>query len=145
MVKTWDSRRGVDESADQCQISPAASSEFSHHTVWRTWLLIAYSHMKDDYTTNSHYLTYTFLFKNWEDVLFELWDLNIGSNEVFYCSARVAGSAIVFNVTKETPPHQALREPWELLIFSFLGYFFSLQVDSMLAIFERLQWLFMLT
>ena len=50
-----------------------------------------------------------------------------------------------FNVTKETPPHQALREPWELLIFNFLGYFFSLQVDSMLAIFESLQWLFMLT
>ena len=24
--------------------------------------------MKDDYTTNSHYLTYTFLFKSWESV-----------------------------------------------------------------------------
>ena len=28
---------------DQCQISPAASPEISHHTVWRTWLFIAYS------------------------------------------------------------------------------------------------------
>ena len=27
--------------------------------------------MKDDYTTNSHYRTYTFLFKGWENVLFE--------------------------------------------------------------------------
>ena len=28
--------------------------------------------MKDDYTTNSHYLTDTFLLKGWENVLFEL-------------------------------------------------------------------------
>ena len=29
--------------SDQCQISPAASPEISYHTVWRTWLFIAYS------------------------------------------------------------------------------------------------------
>ena len=29
--------------SDQCQISPAASPEISHHTVWRTYLFIAYS------------------------------------------------------------------------------------------------------
>ena len=28
--------------------------------------------MKDDYTTNSHYLTHTFLLECWENVLFEL-------------------------------------------------------------------------
>ena len=28
--------------------------------------------MKDDYTTNSHYLTYTFLLEGWENVPFEL-------------------------------------------------------------------------
>ena len=28
---------------DQCQISPAASPEILHHTVWRTWLCTAYS------------------------------------------------------------------------------------------------------
>ena len=28
--------------------------------------------MKNDYTTNPHYLTYTFLFRGWENVLFEL-------------------------------------------------------------------------
>ena len=28
--------------------------------------------MKDDNTTNSHYITYTFLFEGWENVLFEL-------------------------------------------------------------------------
>ena len=41
-------------------ISPAAPPEISHPTViWRTWLFI--TQMKDGYTTNSHYLTYTFL------------------------------------------------------------------------------------
>ena len=29
--------------SDQCQISPAASQEIWHHTVRRTWLIIAYS------------------------------------------------------------------------------------------------------
>ena len=29
--------------SDQCQISPAASPEIYHHTVWRSWLFIAYS------------------------------------------------------------------------------------------------------
>ena len=29
--------------SDQCQISPAASPETLYHTVWRTWLFIAYS------------------------------------------------------------------------------------------------------
>ena len=28
--------------------------------------------MEDDYTTNSHYITYTFSFRGWENVLFEL-------------------------------------------------------------------------
>ena len=29
--------------SDQCQNSPAESQEIWHHTVWRTWLFIAYS------------------------------------------------------------------------------------------------------
>ena len=32
--------------SDQFQISPAASPEMSHHTVWRTWLFIAYSDVR---------------------------------------------------------------------------------------------------
>ena len=44
--------------SDQLNIFPASSAEI----VWRTWLSLAYS---DEswllYTTNSHYLTYTFL------------------------------------------------------------------------------------
>ena len=38
--------------------STAASPAILHHTVWRTWLFIAYSD-ENDYTKNSHYLTYT--------------------------------------------------------------------------------------
>ena len=55
------------------QISPAASPEILHHTVWRTWLFIAYSDERH-YTTNSHYCTSLihFLLKCWENVLFEL-------------------------------------------------------------------------
>ena len=29
--------------SDQSQISPATSPERLHHTVWRTWLFVAYS------------------------------------------------------------------------------------------------------
>ena len=32
--------------SDQCQNSPAASQEIWHHTVWSTWLFIAYSDEK---------------------------------------------------------------------------------------------------
>ena len=42
-------------------ISPAASPEILRHAVWRTLLFIANSQMKNDCTTNSHYLTCTFL------------------------------------------------------------------------------------
>ena len=44
--------------SDQFQISPAASPEILHHTVWRTWLFIAYS--DERCATNSHYHTFTF-------------------------------------------------------------------------------------
>ena len=54
--------------SDQFQISPAASPETLQHTVWRTWLLIANSD-ENHYTTNSHYLTYTFILKGRENVL----------------------------------------------------------------------------
>ena len=49
--------------SDQFHISPAASPEILHHAVWRTWLFIAYTQTKNDYTTNSHHRTYTSLFK----------------------------------------------------------------------------------
>ena len=58
--------------SDQFQISPAASSGISHHTIGpsykRTQMKCDY--MKCDHIRNSYYLTYTFLLKDWENVLF---------------------------------------------------------------------------
>ena len=45
---------------DQFQISLAASPKIWHHAAWRTWLFIAYSDERW-LLTNSHHLTYTFL------------------------------------------------------------------------------------
>ena len=39
----WASLTLSHSQVDQCQSSPAASPEILHHTVWRTWLFIAYS------------------------------------------------------------------------------------------------------
>ena len=57
--------------SDQYQISSATSPEIQQHTVWITWFFIAYSDERWLYHKHySHYLTYAFLFKGWENVLF---------------------------------------------------------------------------
>ena len=53
---------------DQFPISSAASPDILHHTVWITWLFIASSDRRW-FTTNSQYLTYTFFFNVWENIL----------------------------------------------------------------------------
>ena len=58
--------------SDQCQNSPAASQEIWHHTVWRTWLFIAYSDEKWLYYKFSLHHSYNCFFKGWENTLFEL-------------------------------------------------------------------------
>ena len=58
--------------SDQCQISPAASPEILHHTVWRTWLFIAYQVDKWSYYQFSLHHSYVSLLKGWENVLLEL-------------------------------------------------------------------------
>ena len=58
--------------SDQYQISPAPSPEISHHTIWRTWLFIAYS---DERWTSCQILTALlihFSLKGWDNVLFKL-------------------------------------------------------------------------
>ena len=50
-------------SSDQYQDSLPASPEILHHTVWRTWLPVAYPDKRCLYYRNSHCITYTFLFK----------------------------------------------------------------------------------
>ena len=58
--------------SDQCQISPAASPwEILHHTVWITWLFIAYS---DERWLNYRFSlphSYVFSLEGWENVI--LW------------------------------------------------------------------------
>ena len=56
----------------QCQNSPAASQEIWHHTVWRTWLFIAYSDEKWLYYKFSLHHSYNRFLKGWENTLFEL-------------------------------------------------------------------------
>ena len=58
--------------SDQFQISPAASPEILHHTVWRTWLFIAYSDERWLYYQFSLPHLYIFSLRGWENVLFEL-------------------------------------------------------------------------
>ena len=58
--------------SDQCQNSPAASQEIWHHTVWRTWLFIAYSDQKWLYYKFSLHHSYNRFLKGWENTLFEL-------------------------------------------------------------------------
>ena len=58
--------------SDQSQISPLASQEIWHHTVWRTWLFIAYSDEKWLYYKFSLHHSYNRFLKGWENTLFEL-------------------------------------------------------------------------
>ena len=58
--------------SDQCQNSPAASQEIWHHTVWRTWLFIAYSDEKWLNCKFSLHHSYNRFLKGWENTLFEL-------------------------------------------------------------------------
>ena len=52
--------------------SPAASQEIWHHTVWRTWLFIAYSDEKWLYYKFSLHHSYNRFLNGWENTLFEL-------------------------------------------------------------------------
>ena len=54
------------------KISPAASQEIWHHTVWRTWLFIAYSDEKWLYYKFSLHHSYNRFLKGRENTLFEL-------------------------------------------------------------------------
>ena len=58
--------------SDQCQNSPAASQEIWLHTVWRTWLFIAYSDEKWLYYKFSLHHSHNRFLKGWENTLFEL-------------------------------------------------------------------------
>ena len=71
LVASWRFNPFTPES-NQCQNSPAASQEIWHHTVWRTWLFIAYSDEKWLYYKFSLHHSYNRFLKGWENTLFEL-------------------------------------------------------------------------
>ena len=56
--------------SDQFQISPAASPEILHHTVWRTWLCIAYSRWKIIILPILTTSLILFSLKSWENVVY---------------------------------------------------------------------------
>ena len=58
--------------SDQCQISPAASPEILHYTVWRTWVFIALLRWKLIILPILATSLVHFSLKGWENVLFEL-------------------------------------------------------------------------
>ena len=61
------------QDCDQFQISPAASQDVFTVTQYEELGFSSLTQMEDyEYTTNSHYLTFTILFKRWENALFEL-------------------------------------------------------------------------
>ena len=73
--------------SDQCKNSPAASQEIWHHTVWRTWLFIAYS--------DERWLYYKFSlqhsYKGWENTLFELRSERVNTIQPFVIVRRSLG------------------------------------------------------
>ena len=58
--------------SDHVQISPVASPVILHHTVWRTWLFIAYSDWKMILVPVLTTSLIHFSWKGWENALFEL-------------------------------------------------------------------------
>ena len=58
--------------SDQYQISPAASPEILHHTVWRAWLSIAYSDARWLYYQLLLPSVIQFSLQGWENAVFEL-------------------------------------------------------------------------
>ena len=67
--------------SDQYQISPAASPEILHHTVWRTWLFIAYSDARWLYYQLSLPSVIQFSLQGWENAVFELGSESTGQSK----------------------------------------------------------------
>ena len=93
LVTRWITINPFTPESDQCQNPPAASQEIWHHTVWRTWLFIAYSDEKWLYYKFSLHHSYNRFLKGWENTLFELRServkTNFGSGQgPALCSAR---------------------------------------------------------
>ena len=74
--------------SDQYQISPAASPEILHHTVWRIWLFIAYSDARWLYYQLSLPSVIHFSLQGWENAVFELGSERVGSETLSLPSSK---------------------------------------------------------
>ena len=75
--------------SDQFRISPSASQEILHHTVWRTWLFIAYSDERWLYYQFSLPHLHVSPQEGWENVIFELGSERVKLPNNNYCTVVV--------------------------------------------------------
>ena len=94
--------------SDKCQNSPAASQEIWHHTVWRTWLFIAYSDEKWLYYKFSLHHSYNSFLKGWENTLFELRTERV--KRLGECTSHVL--LVLFLDSFHLPSKVAVHLPW---------------------------------
>ena len=99
--------------SDQRQNSPAAWQEFDIHTVWRTWLFIAYSGERWLYQKFSLHPSYNCFLKGWENTLFELRSestlAHLDGHFVFRSlKTHMTPRKYVFDVTSVTNSHFSL-------------------------------------
>ena len=100
--------------SDQCQNSPTASQEIWHHTVWRTWLFIAYSDEKWLYYKLSLHHSYNCFLKGWENTLFELRSGRVSFSSCFVSTPEGddwSGGNFTIRIAAVTQSRQALFIP----------------------------------
>ena len=100
--------------SDQCQNSPAASQEIWHHTVWRTWLFIAYSDEK--------WLYYKFSYKSLIQSLFErLGEYRSEGVKKFKNSCHARPWLIMFVVFRFDSTRVSANQPSPIIYLSTYG------------------------
>ena len=82
--------------SDQVRISPVASPVILHHTVWRTWLFIAYSDWKRILVPVLTISLIQFSWNGWENVLFELGIERVKHS--LYCSWAQQGKQVIIGL-----------------------------------------------
>ena len=120
--------------SDQCPNSPAASQEICHHTVWRTWLFIAYSDAKWLYYKFSLHHSYNRFLKGWENTIFELRSERVNPFTPKSDQCQISPCSLTRNITphsmKNLTFHSLLR--WKVIILQILA------TSLIQSLFERL-------
>ena len=88
--------------SDQSQISPAASPEILYHTVWRTWLFVAYSDERWLYYQFSLHNLYVSFIEDWENLLQDnLPTKFIGAKPAFFSTRTISAEPKVSGSVNE--------------------------------------------